>query len=159
MIESPASIQTNSHILVQGFDYYEPSTLDEALSLCDQLKGRCRLAAGGTHLFIMMKMELDHPEAIINIKNLTELNGITIRHNQEVEIGSCCTIHDLCHDPLIQTRYPALSMACQAFGSAQIQIMGTIGGNLCNGSPASDTIPVLLIYNGRVRIAGPGGKR
>ncbi|NPV77265.1 MAG: 2Fe-2S iron-sulfur cluster binding domain-containing protein [Anaerolineae bacterium] len=156
---SHAYHQSNSHILVQEFDYFEPSTLREALALREKYQGRCSLVAGGTHLLIMMKMEREHPEVVININNLPELNTISKNSRRELVIGACNTIYDLRHNAVIRNHYPALSQACQSFGSTQIQIMGTIGGNLCNGSPASDTVPALLIYDARLSIANPSGTR
>lgn len=151
--------QSNSHILVQEFDYFEPSSLHEALTLREKHRGRCSLVAGGTHLLIMMKMEREHPEVVVNINNLPELNTISQNSHRELVIGACTTIYDLRQNAVIRNHYPALSQACQSFGSTQIQIMGTIGGNLCNGSPASDTVPALLIYDARLSIASPNGDR
>lgn len=159
MTHSHNQPQSNSHILVQDFDYYEPSSLGEALALCERFKGRSRLVAGGTHLYIMMKMERERPEVVINIKNLAELNKVSFNDRHELVIGACATIYELRDNPLVKNLFPALSQACQAFGSTHIQIMGTIGGNLCNGSPASDTIPALQIYNARLSITGPAGSR
>ena len=151
--------QSNSHILVQEFDYYEPSSLQEALTLINKYQGRCSLVAGGTDLFIKMKTEREHSEIVININNLPELNTISQNGQGELVIGACTTIYDLFQNTAIKSNYPALTRACQSFGGIQIQIMGTIGGNMCNGSPASDTVPALLVYDARLSIVGPDGSR
>jgi len=107
----------------------------------------------------MMKMEREHPKVIINIKNLPELNTISQNRQHELVIGACTTIYDIYQKSAVKNLYPALAQACQSFGSTQIEIMGTIGGNLCNGSPASDTVPALLIYDARLTLVSPDGVR
>ncbi|MCX6054857.1 MAG: FAD binding domain-containing protein [Chloroflexi bacterium] len=150
---------TNSHLLVRKFDYLEATTVEEALSWLEQYHGRARLLAGGTDLIVMMKMERLKPEAIIYIANIPGLNEIKVNPDGSVTIGPLVTIHTLAMHPHIRCHFPGLSGACLSFGSTQIETMGTIGGNLCNGSPASDTAPVLLALNARLTLTNLKGKR
>jgi carbon-monoxide dehydrogenase medium subunit len=155
----PDNHMTNSHILVHGFDYYEPASLDEAVDLLSRYSSGARLIAGGTQLLTMMKMERGVPQVLISLNKIPGLDAVRRTEQGELEIGACATIHSLRHHPLVKADYPALAQACASFGSAQIEIMATIGGNLCNGSPASDTIPALLVFDASLVIVGPQGAR
>lgn len=150
---------TNSHLLVHGFDYYEPRSVAEAVELLKQHGKSARLIAGGTHLLILMKMEREAPQAVISLGKIGELSGISTNEKGEMVIGASTTIREVRNSPEVQKRYPALAEACAAFGSTQIQIMGTIGGNLCNASPASDSVPALMIFDAQVVLQGPKGER
>jgi len=156
---SQTNEMTNSHLLVQDFDYLEASSVGDALSWLAQYDGRARLLAGGTDLLVMMKMGRVNPEAIINISNIPGLSEIKVDQDGSMSIGPLVTIHTLASHPLIRSRYPGLVEACTSFGSTQIEVMGTIGGNLCNGSPAADTAPVLLALCAEVTLASQQGRR
>lgn len=150
---------TNTHILVHEFGYWEPATLAEAMALLQEHGDHARLLAGGTFLLIQMKMEkMPPPEHLINIQKLPGLSGVTVQDGL-TELGPCTTIYTLRSAPEIQTHYTALADACAAFGSTQIQMMGTLGGNLCNGSPASDAVPALLAFDAQLTLTGPAGER
>ncbi len=149
---------TNTHILADEFTYHEPRTLSDAIALASRLGDRAQLLAGGTWLVIQMKMERRCPDHVINISKIPGLHGIRARESG-VEIGALTSIRDIQIHETISGSYNALAQACGAFGSTQIQMMGTIGGNLCNGSPASDTVPALLAFDARLRLAGPDGQR
>jgi len=150
---------TNSHILVEDFDYFEASSIDEAVNMLDQYGPGAKVVAGGSHLYVAMKMEHDHPGLVVNINKIPGLNAIERNENGDLVIGACTTIRKIRHDPMVVACYQALSDACASFGSAQVEIMGTIGGNVCNGSPAADTIPALVVMDARVVIQGKNGKR
>jgi carbon-monoxide dehydrogenase medium subunit len=152
---------TNSHLLVQTFDYHEPATLAEALSLLGQYGEGARVMAGGTNLMVWMKMEEVTPEVVVDIGRLPGLSGMTTPAGAEegVEIGALAKIWELRNSPLLQAGYTALAEACAAFGSTQIQYAGTIGGNVCNGSPASDTVPALMALGAELVLVGVEGGR
>jgi xanthine dehydrogenase iron-sulfur cluster and FAD-binding subunit A len=148
----------NTHLLYE-FAYREPATLDELLSLLDEHGKDAEIQAGGTHLMTMLKMNRAHPKMIININQIAELKGISQNKAGELVIAANTSIHEIECDEIVQKAYPALSEACASFGSKQIEIMGTVGGNLCNGSPASDTPPALLVYGARVVLVSAAGTR
>ena len=149
---------TNSHILVHEFEYRQPASLDEATSVLSEYGDRAQILAGGTNLLTWMKMEQVAPECVINIGSLSELEGVSSQDGQ-MTIGPLTTIQSLLNDPSVLAEHTALAEACAAFGSTQIQIMGTVGGNLCNGSPASDTVPALMALDARLVLVGPDGER
>jgi len=156
---------TNSHLLVQTFDYYEPATVDEAVALLVERDGRAAVLAGGTWLLVQMKMEQPvastveavAPECLINIQGLPGMRGVTPR-GDDLEIGALTTIWELRHAALGRA-CAALVDACASFGSMQIQLTGTIGGNVCNGSPASDAVPALMALGAELVLVGPEGER
>jgi len=149
---------TNTHLLMHGFDYVQPATLKEAIGRLQEFGKDAEVLAGGTNLLVWMKMEQRAPQCVINIANLPELKGMNNK-DEVLLIGALTTVRQLSTAPHIQETYTALAEACASFGSTQIQIMGTIGGNLCNGSPASDTVPALMAFDSKVVLAGPHGER
>ncbi len=157
--QTHANEMTNSHLLVQNFEYMEASTVEEALSWLTPYNGHARLLAGGTDLMVMMKMERAKPEAVININKIPGLNEIKENPDGSISIGALTTIHALAAHPQVRTRYPGLAEACMSFGSTQVEVMGTIGGNICNGSPAADTPPVLMALCAEVTLVSQKGKR
>jgi carbon-monoxide dehydrogenase medium subunit len=153
---------TNSHLLVHGFDYYQPATVGEALALLGEHGDGAQVMAGGTNLIVWMKMEQVAPEVVVNIGGLSSLRGIAVSHG--VEIGALTTIWELHNalggpQALAPAEVAALVEACAAFGSTQIQLTGTIGGNVCNGSPASDTVPALVALGADLVLVGSDGER
>jgi|WetSurMetagenome_2_1015567.scaffolds.fasta_scaffold15731_2 xanthine dehydrogenase iron-sulfur cluster and FAD-binding subunit A len=148
---------TNSHILVHEFSYLEPRSVGEAIELLVTHGDAARILAGGTDLLVQMKMERQKPACVIGIGKLAELNGIR-QDIDKLTIGALTTIRDLARDTTVRGSYTALAEACAAFSTAQVQAMGTVGGNLCNGSPASDTAPALIALGAEVVMVGPEGE-
>ncbi len=156
---------TNSHILVNRFEYLEPTTVEDAVALLSEHDGAARVLAGGTDLIVQMKMERLNPAHVISINKIPDLNNITVADNSGrypdnvVHIGALTTIRDIRDNPYIRAHYPALAEAGASFSTTQVQVMGTVGGNLCNASPASDTAPALIAYGARVVLRGPDDER
>jgi xanthine dehydrogenase iron-sulfur cluster and FAD-binding subunit A len=151
---------TNSHLLFQEFDYYEPATLAEAIGLLISYDDKAKLMAGGTHLMVLMKDEREAPQALVNLSRIPGLGDIALREAEgTLAIGARATIRAIGAHPLVRQHFNALAEACAAFGSTQIQTMGTIGGNVCNGSPAADTVPSLVAFGASLELVGPEGDR
>ena len=102
-------VMSNTHILVQEFDYFEPTSVEEAIALLTQYGELLKVMAGGTDLLVQMKMERVNPRYIININKIPSLNGIV--EDVNLEIGTLTTIRQLGISPLIQQRYTALAEA------------------------------------------------
>lgn len=149
---------TNSHLLVHEFDYYEPVRLEEAVDILARHGRDAQVLAGGTFLLVQMKMEQIAPGSLVNIGKLPELEGVRTSGDY-LEIGPSTTIWDLKRSVRVHAGYQALSDACAAFGSTQIQMTGTVGGNVCNGSPASDTVPALAALGSELVLVGTSGER
>jgi xanthine dehydrogenase iron-sulfur cluster and FAD-binding subunit A len=149
---------TNSHILVHEFSYMEPEALEEAIALLNQYGDGARVLAGGTDLIVQMKMERLAPKCLVSIRKIPELDGIAL-DDGNVRIGTRTPIRAIRNAPQIRVSYPALAEACASFSTTQVQTMGTIGGNLCNGSPASDSAPPLITFGAEAVIQGSNGER
>jgi aerobic carbon-monoxide dehydrogenase medium subunit len=150
-------IATNSHILVQEFEYLEPVSIAEATALLAQYGPQARIMAGGTDLLVQLKMERRNPSYVIDISKIPNLCGVS--ENKGVDIGATTTIRSLFKSQLIGERYTALAEACNWFSTIQIMVMGTVGGNLCNASPAADTAPPLLCFDAELGLASQTGDR
>ena len=142
--------------------YHRPRTLEEALRL-KASDPDARFIAGGTDVMVG-----DSPPAtLISLRSVPGLAGIEsdgIESGGAVpggttRIGALATVTDLLAHEGVAGRYPAITQACRLFASVQIRNAATVGGNLCNASPAADLAPPLLIHEARVRLSGPGGTR
>lgn len=125
--------------------YYRPKTLTEAVKLLTEIEGS-KVIAGGTDLLVDMKTSRVEVGALVDINSLDELKGIEDAGNV-IRIGAATKIQELLESRVISDNLPLLKAAAEAMGSWQIRNMATIGGNLCNASPAADTAPPLLAYD------------
>lgn len=147
----------NSHILSQGFEYVEPHTVEEALDMMTFYKGKAKVMAGGTDLLVQMKMGRAHPEAVINLSRIPALRYMIVEKG--LRIGPLSTFRQIEKEELIQKCYTALHEAARAVSSIQIKTMGTLGGNLCHGSPAADSAPPLIAFGARIKMIGRNQER
>ena len=148
---------TNSHLLTRRFGYVRPTSLREAVDALQEHPGAA-LLAGGTNLLVDLKMERARPAKVIDITFVPELRGFEER-TDGLWIGALTTIRELATSQSLWRRYTALAEAAAAFGSTQVMMRGTIGGNICNGSPASDTVPALVAFGAEAFLVGPTGDR
>jgi xanthine dehydrogenase iron-sulfur cluster and FAD-binding subunit A len=149
---------TNSHLLVHRFGYLRPATLADAITALAEHGARARILAGGTNLIVDMKLERVAPEVVIDLSGLPELVGIR-EEAGTIRIGALTPIRALATSALLWSRATALAEAAAAFGSTQIAMRGTIGGNVCNGSPASDTVPALVALGAEAVLVDRDGER
>ncbi len=124
-----------------------------------------RILAGGTNVLVDMKMEEAQPgqgatpaESLVDITHVRELVGI-VEDPAGIRIGAATPIRTLAVSAVLWREYTALAEAAAAFGSTQVAMRGTIGGNICNGSPASDTVPALLAFGAEAILASTQGER
>jgi xanthine dehydrogenase iron-sulfur cluster and FAD-binding subunit A len=149
---------TNSHILVNGFDFVEAASVDEAVRFLAEGGRAAKPIAGGTDLLVQMKLEKTGPELLVGVGGIPELRRISAGP-AGLRLGAGATIAEVLRNPIVREWYPALGQACAAFSTTQVQAMGTVGGNLGNASPASDTAPAFIALGATVEIAGPAGRR
>ena len=139
-------------------NFAAPKTVAGAVKLLVQNKGRSKVIAGGTDLLVQLRMGKIKPGIIIDIKNIKEANQITIEKNG-VRIGAAVSGAVVGEHESIKRNWPGVVEALELIGSTQIQGRASLGGNLCNGSPAADSVPALIANEAICRIAGPNGKR
>ena len=147
----------NTHILVNGFDYIRPASLDGAIAALSE-RPDAKILAGGTNLLVDMKLENAAPSCVIDITQLSELRGFESSPTG-TSIGALTSIRDLAISETLWRNHTCLAESAVAFGSTQIMMMGTLGGNIANGSPASDTVPALVVLGAEAVIVGPEGER
>jgi len=141
------------------FNYLEPTTINEAISLLSQYNGKAKLIAGGTDLLVQIRNKSIAPEYVIDIGYITGLDYIEHNATQGLSIGALTTIRALEQSDMLQKKYPVIADAAGKLGSAAIRNVATIGGNLCNAAPSADTAPPLIGLSAQAKIAGPDGER
>jgi len=114
---------------IPPFQYLEPETVFEALSMMDTHRGTVKIIAGGTEVINHLKLRLISPVHIMNIKKLRELGGIS-EHEHEVVIGANASIAEIRDSPLLQQKYKAIAEAASQVAAPPLAHMGTIGGNI-----------------------------
>ncbi len=146
----------NTHI-VMPFEYHQPATVRAAVEILRKHPGAKPLA-GGTDLVPKMKQRLLEPKHVVNLKKIPELSVVEDR-GDAVYIGAAVRLREIEKSETIRRRLPLLSSCVRSIGSVQIRNMGTLGGNVCNASPAADGALGLVALEATVHIAGPGGER
>ena len=149
---------SDSRVITKEFEYFAPKTTEKAVSLLSQYGNRARVIAGGTDLLVGIKMGKIQPDYLVNITTIAGIDRLHASKNG-FTIGAGCTFYQLENSSLVEGKYGALYEAARSVSSVQIKNMGTIGGNLCNASPASDTAPPLLVLGARANIQKPGAER
>ena len=141
------------------FSLLTPQSLSEALEFAANLGGRARFLAGGTDLLVKMKIGAIEPEILIGIRKIRELRTISYDRDSGLAIGALTTYRDLCKSPAISASYAILHDVTYVFANEQLLNMGTVGGNICNASPAGDLIPPFLTLGASVELMSPAGIR
>ncbi|RMF90391.1 MAG: xanthine dehydrogenase family protein subunit M [Nitrospinota bacterium] len=144
---------------MKNFQYFAPRSLEEALSLLSRYREQAKVLAGGTDLFLRMRTRVFQPDYVIDLKRIPELQTFHFDAEQGLVIGALTLHADLAKSDLVRERYAPLARAAQVVGSYQTRNRGTIGGNICNASPAADTVLPLLAYGGKARLASMRGTR
>lgn len=126
--------------------YHQPRTLEDALSFLDEAAGAGVPLAGGTDLLPRWSAgSIAHPSLLVDLKGIDELTGVS-RANGQIRVGACTLMCELETDPVIRSCAPVLAEAASRIACPQIRNRATVGGNLCNASPAADTaIPLILL--------------
>jgi CO/xanthine dehydrogenase FAD-binding subunit len=135
-------------------------TLAEAYQLLAKRPAGLRVLAGGTDLMVQLnaRAAIDRIGHVLDIWSVQELRGIE-RRGDKLVIGALTTYSDLIQSPLVNQFFPALANVSREVGAWAIQNRGTLGGNVCNASPAGDTLPLLLAADGDLILGGPRGER
>jgi CO/xanthine dehydrogenase FAD-binding subunit len=144
---------------MQSFDYVAPKNMEEVISLLASQNGRARILCGGTDLLVQLRESRRSAELVIDIKKIPELTQITFDSQNGLRIGAATSCHDICRDPNVSQHYPGLVDGIKLIGGVQIQNRASVGGNLCNASPAADAIPALIVHEASCNITGPNGSR
>ncbi len=141
------------------FDYLEPHTLAEAHAMLQEHSERARIVAGCTDFLVRWRTGVWNPDMVVNLQHVPGLDQIVFDPSGGLRLGAMATIQDIEQHPDIRRHYSALATSATSFAGVQVRNLATVGGNVCNASPAGDTLPALLAYDAQCRISGPGGER
>ena len=144
---------------MQAFDYAAPKSAEEVVQLLAGKNGEVRILAGGTDLIVQLRERRRSAKLVIDIKNIPELTQITFDSKNGLRIGAAASCSLICADENVSQNYPGLVDSIHLIGGVQIQNRASVGGNLCNASPAADSIPALIVHEAVCNITGPNGSR
>ena len=144
---------------MRPFAYERPTSLADAVALLASEAADARLLAGGTDLIIRLRDGTIRPRTVVDVKGIAELDGDIREGDGFLRIGARTVMTDIAAHERIRRDYQALAEGAAVVGSAQIRNRATLAGNICNASPAADTVPALLIFGAVVSVAGPAGTR
>jgi CO/xanthine dehydrogenase FAD-binding subunit len=142
-----------------SFDYVRAETPDEVVCLLGEHGEAARPLMGGTDLLVRMRDGFVRPQIVVDVKHLPGMRDISYDQQTGLIIGAAVTMNEVARHPDAQTHYPLLAEAAHSVASYQLRNRATLGGNLCNGSPAADTAPAALVLEGRIVLYGLGGER
>ena len=135
-----------------------PETVDDAVRLLAGADGDARPLAGGTDLLVQLHMDFVRPGLIVDLKRIPALMEVTA-DGDAIRVGAAVSGATLGRNEAVKAAWPGVVEALELIGSTQIQGRASLGGNLCNGSPAADSVPALIAAGASCEIAGPGGSR
>jgi carbon-monoxide dehydrogenase medium subunit len=138
--------------------YEAPSSLEQAVALLSAESGDARVLAGGTDLLVQLKTDLIDPVLVVDIKHIEETREIR-EEDGGFRVGAAVTGAELKEHPKLKSVWPGIVEAANLIGSTQIQGRATMGGNLCNGSPAADSVPALIAAGAKALVVGHNGRR
>lgn len=141
-----------------GFEYYEPQTLDEALSLLVREGEDGAALAGGTDLLLRMRRRIRTYRSVVNLKRIPALNEM-VWSRDGLTLGALTTFRTIETDSSVGAKYPALRDAARVIAGVQLRNLATVGGNLGNASPAADSLPPLVALGATVTVASRDGSR
>jgi carbon-monoxide dehydrogenase medium subunit len=144
---------------VKDFEFQTAATVDEAVSLLAARGERAKMLAGGTDIIVQLREGLREADLVVDVKKIPELVDLSYSPAKGLRLGAATPCYRIYGDAAVAAAYPGLVDAARIIGGWQIQSRASIGGNLCNSSPAADSIPTLIAYDVVCHLAGPKGVR
>lgn len=144
---------------MRSFAFFEPTTIEEASSLLAESGGEATILAGGTDLLVGWKEGIATPKSVVSLAQIPGLDSIAYDENTGLSIGGMTKMRAIEQSSTIRNRYTALAEGASEVGSIQIRNLATLGGNICNASPAADTVAALLVIGARIEISSTNGVR
>ena len=138
--------------------YTTPKTIDAAVADLAAAAGAARVLAGGTDLLVQLRAGMLSPAVVVDIKGIAGTRTIT-REGDGFRVGAAVSGAELGEHPELKRAWPGVVEAVELIGSTQIQGRASMGGNLCNASPAADSVPAMIAADAVCRVAGPNGVR
>ncbi|MEZ4860005.1 MAG: xanthine dehydrogenase family protein subunit M [Caldilineaceae bacterium] len=144
---------------MQAFDYVTAKSVDEVVSLLAEKGEMARVLSGGTDLLVALREGRRKAELVIDVKGLPETSTMTFDAQKGLTLGATVPCHRMYDDKAVAAAYPGLIDSASLIGGVQVQGRASMGGNLCNASPAADSIPSLIAHSAVCNIVGPNGRR
>lgn len=145
--------------MLPKFDYFAPQTLQETVELLEKHGKDAKLLAGGTDLIVSLRAREQRPKSLIDIKGVKELHELSFDEKRGLTVGAAVNLNKLIHHDAVSKNYPLLNEAVSTIGDYEIRNRATLVGNICNGSPAADSAPALLVLDANVNIVSQKSKR
>ncbi len=149
----------NTHPVLPEFEYIQPETLAEASEFLASHAAEARPFLGGTDVFVRMRDGFLTPKFLVDVKNLNGTNDLHFDPQAGLTVGAGVNMNRVIASSEVRAHYPLLAEACQSVASYQLRTRATIVGNICNASPAGDTIGACLVLDGVLHIHGINGLR
>lgn len=140
------------------FEYYAPSSVDDAVALLSRFPGEAKVLAGGHSLLPLMKLRLAAPSVLVDINRIPGLSYIR-EEGHHLKIGATTRTNDLLDSAVLRKSYPILSDAAQEIADPLVRNLGTVGGNVCHGDPGNDLPACMLALGAEMALTGPAGHR
>ncbi len=149
----------NTHPALPEFEYILPHSLAEASEFLSRHLDEARPFLGGTDVFVRMRDGLLTPKFLVDVKNLNGSNDLRFDPQSGLTLGAAVNMNRVIASAEVQAHYPLLAEACRSVASYQLRTRATVVGNICNASPAGDTIGACLALDGTLHIHGTDGLR
>ncbi len=149
----------DAHPELPEFDYIRPASLAEASRFLAQHQGEARPLLGGTDIFVRMRDGFWRDKYLVDVKDLDGTGDLLFDPESGLTLGAAVNMNRVIASPDVQEHYPLLAQACRSVASYQLRTRATVVGNICNASPAGDTIGACLAFGGKLNVHGVDGYR
>lgn len=149
----------NAHPELPEFDYIRPASLMEASRFLAEHQGEARPLLGGTDIFVRMRDGFWHDKYLVDVKQIDGADDLRFDPQQGLTLGASVNMNRVMTSPDVRRWYPLLAAACRSVASYQLRTRATIVGNICNASPAGDTIGACMVLDAVLKIHGVDGYR
>ncbi len=144
---------------MRSFEYFRPTSLDEAVTLMAKFGPKARVLAGGQSLLNMMKLRIASPEYLVDLCELGDLRTAQVDSKGRLRIGAMVTYRQMQTSGLLSAAYGAVSDALEVIADDQIRNVGTLGGSCCQADPHGDTPNVVVAFNAELEAVSGKGRR
>jgi carbon-monoxide dehydrogenase medium subunit len=144
---------------VGPFEYLEPPTIKEAVSLISKYAYKAKVLAGGTDLVPLMREKAIRPKYVVSIGGIADLDYIRLDSSKGLSIGALTTIRSIEQSSQLPPRYGLICQATNQMASASVRNVATIGGNMCNAAPSADMAPALIVLSATAKLVSSAGQR
>lgn len=139
--------------------YHTPASFEDAASIAAGADGTTRFLAGGTDVLVQLRSDLVTPDDLIDVKHIPGVSDITQNADGSWQIGAAVSGAAMMANSALKADWPGVVEATDLIGSTQVQSRCTMVGNLCNGSPAADSVPAMIAAGAIAHVMGPNGPR